>query len=117
MVVVQVLLGNHADPSKIHLVIGDGEVGRTVIQSSQTIKEAALEQQNEVEQAQTSTAATLITPSTTDGPSKRTVSKTDSERKLFIGIVIMIHTRMVVKVTDISSARRSRMARRRLLTP
>lgn len=117
MVVVQVLLSNHADPSKIHLMIGDGEVGRTVMQSSQNIEEAALEQQNEVEQAQTPTAATLITPSTTDSPSKRTVSKTDSERKLFIGIVSTIHPYMVVKATDKPLTRRSRTARRRWLTP
>lgn len=117
MLVVDELLYNHADPSKINLTIGGGDDAGPATQSGQNIRPTALEQQSELEQAHTPTAATSITPSMTDGSSKMNLRNASQERKLFIGIVGTIYARMVVQFTDRSLARRWRMARRRWLTP
>lgn len=109
---VQELLCNHADSSKINLTIGDGDSSGPMMQSSWNIEQAALEQQSELEQAHTATAATS-TPSAADSPSKIKLGNASPERRLLIGIVSTIHPHMVEKVTDRSLARRSRMARRR----
>ena len=113
MVVVQVLLIHHADPSKINFTIGNRYDGGLVTHDSHNIEQEALEQQNELEQAHTRTAATLISPSTAEDPSKTNLSNANPEPRLLIGIVSTIHPHMVRKVTDRSLARRSRMARRR----
>lgn len=116
-IVVCELLYNHADPSKIYFTIGDGDDGGLVMQDSQNIEQAALERQNELEQSHTRTAATLITPSTTEDPSETNLGNASPERRLLIGIVSTIHSHVVGKVTNRSLARRSRRARRRQLTP
>ena len=117
MVVVRVLLDHHADPSKINLTVGNRYDGGPVMHDSHNTEQEALEQQNELEQAHTRTAATLISPSTTEDPSKTNLSNASPEPKLLIGIVSTMNPYMVGTVTDRSLARRSRMARKRQLTP
>lgn len=94
-IVVQVLLNNHADPSKIHLMIGDGE-------------EARLKQHSELEQASSRTTADLITVPKNDGLPNSKFSNNGSERKLVIGIVSTKCPCMVLKATDRYHVSRSR---------
>ena len=106
MGVVKQLLENHADLSKIQLTIGDGDDRGLVKQASQKL-----------EQAHASTAAKLITPSATVGSSQTNLCNANAERKLIIGIVSTNHPRILIKMTDKSLARRSRMVKIRQLTP
>jgi hypothetical protein len=70
-----------------------------------------------LEQAHASTAAKLITPSATAGPSQTNLCDANAERKLIIGIVSTISPRILIQMTNKSLARRSRMAKMRQLTP
>jgi ankyrin repeat protein len=117
MGVVKQLLENHADPGKIYLTIGDGNNGGPTTQDGQNIEQARLKERGELEPDDAQMAANLITPSTVDRPADTKLSNSSPERKLVIGIVSTIHPRTIVKVTDRSLARRSRMAKRRQLTP
>lgn len=74
MVVVQALLSNHADPSKIHLMIGDGD-------------KSTLKQHDEPGQAPFRTTVDFITASTADDLSNLDIRTAGLERKLVIGIV------------------------------
>lgn len=110
MDVVKVLLDAHADPSKIHFTIEDGDDNGPTTQGRQNIEQARLRQHSEPKLAHVQTAAHSITPSTTDGPSNTNLNNAGPERKLVIGIVSTKRPHMAVTVADRLHASRSRLA-------
>lgn len=110
MGVMKVLLDRHADPSKIHFTIGDGDDNGLTTQGSPDIGQARLRQHSESKLALAQTAAHLITPSTSDDLSNTNHNNAGPERKLVIGIVSTKRPHMAVTVADRLHASRSRLA-------
>ena len=88
--VVDVLLNNHADPTKIPTMIGNGHNGRTSRQSSQNIEQGMLTQHEELYQMPDRTTAGLGMLLMTDNLPNLGFGNTGPERKLVIGIVSKI---------------------------